>query len=173
MTRAVIAHRHRMVAEGLASILSRRTPISPVIPVTSESEAEHVAEPLDAVALDSGFPTALETASRLRRAGVRTVLLGDGADGDALTVPLDSSVTALARALVPGLRHPERGTAALSPREREILTLVAQGLVAKQVAQRLEISIKTVEHHKHRIYCKLGVPNQAAAIRSALVDGMV
>ena len=49
------------------------------------------------------------------------------------------------------------------PRERQILSLVTDGLAGKQVARVLGISPKTVERHKTRIYSKLGVPNQAAA----------
>jgi DNA-binding NarL/FixJ family response regulator len=51
----------------------------------------------------------------------------------------------------------------LTGRERQILSLVAEGLAGKQVARVLGISPKTVERHKTRIYSKLGVPNQAAA----------
>jgi DNA-binding CsgD family transcriptional regulator len=45
----------------------------------------------------------------------------------------------------------------------EILSLIARGLSGKQVARHLGISRKTIEHHKTRIFAKLGVPNQTAA----------
>jgi DNA-binding NarL/FixJ family response regulator len=45
---------------------------------------------------------------------------------------------------------------------------VARGLAAKQVARQLRISPKTVERHKTRIFTKLRVPNQAAAVRAAM-----
>ena len=41
---------------------------------------------------------------------------------------------------------------------------MAAGLPGKQIATRLGISLKTVEQYKTRIYAKLGVPNQAAAV---------
>jgi DNA-binding NarL/FixJ family response regulator len=45
-----------------------------------------------------------------------------------------------------------------------VLRLVGKGFSGRQVAKQLEISPKTVERHKTRIFKKLGVPNQAAAV---------
>jgi DNA-binding CsgD family transcriptional regulator len=59
----------------------------------------------------------------------------------------------------------------LTRREKEILDLVARGLAAKQVATQLGISPKTVEQHKTRIFAKLGVRNQTAAV-SVLLGGV-
>ncbi|HVL90705.1 MAG TPA: helix-turn-helix transcriptional regulator [Actinomycetota bacterium] len=53
----------------------------------------------------------------------------------------------------------------LTPRERQVLVMTADGLTAKEIAARLAISRKTVEQHRGRILLKLGVPNQAAAVR--------
>jgi DNA-binding NarL/FixJ family response regulator len=55
----------------------------------------------------------------------------------------------------------------LSPREVEVLRLVADGLTDAQVAQRLHISPRTVGQHLHSVYKKLGVPSRAAATRRA------
>ncbi len=62
--------------------------------------------------------------------------------------------------LQPGSRGSER----LTPRERQVLAMTAEGLTAKEVARRLGISRKTVEQHRGRILIKLGVRNQAAAV---------
>jgi protein AroM len=59
----------------------------------------------------------------------------------------------------------------LTPRERDVLSLVARGFAGKQVARHLGISPKTVEQHKTRIFSKLGVPNQAAAVSVAMGAG--
>ncbi len=45
-------------------------------------------------------------------------------------------------------------------------------MAAKQVARYLHISPKTVEQHKTRIFSKLGVPNQAAAVSIVARDGL-
>ena len=58
-------------------------------------------------------------------------------------------------------------TARLTPREREILSLVSTGLEAREVAEKLRLSPKTVGTHIENIYRKLGVHNRAQAIAIA------
>ncbi|MGH2637204.1 MAG: response regulator transcription factor, partial [Actinomycetota bacterium] len=112
------------------------------------------------------------TARRLRRRGVRVVFLGDGGEEDAgVSISTRSSVESLASALVPGATTRPVDASRLTPREREVLALVARGLAAKQVARHLGISAKTVERHKTKIYAKLGVPNQTAAVSALLSNG--
>ena len=45
----------------------------------------------------------------------------------------------------------------LTSREREVVTLAAQGLSNREIATRLFISLRTVENHLHRAFAKLGV----------------
>jgi DNA-binding CsgD family transcriptional regulator len=56
----------------------------------------------------------------------------------------------------------------LSPRELEVLRLVADGLTDGQIAEKLYISPRTVGNHLRSIYKKLGVPSRAAAVRQAV-----
>ena len=63
---------------------------------------------------------------------------------------------------------PSGGAGGLSPREVEVLRLVADGLTDGQVAQKLYISPRTVGQHLHSVYKKLGVPSRAAAARRAV-----
>jgi DNA-binding NarL/FixJ family response regulator len=49
----------------------------------------------------------------------------------------------------------------LTPREREVAVLAAQGLTSPEIAQRLVLSARTVENHLHRGYAKLGVASRA------------
>ena len=58
--------------------------------------------------------------------------------------------------------------AGLTPRELEILHLVAQGLTNKAIAARLVISPRTVYTHLTSIYGKLGVASRSAATRFAV-----
>ncbi|HXB90678.1 MAG TPA: response regulator transcription factor [Puia sp.] len=55
-------------------------------------------------------------------------------------------------------------TAALSPRENEILQLLSRGLLYKEIADQLTISTSTVRQHIHRIYEKMHVQNRTEAI---------
>lgn len=52
--------------------------------------------------------------------------------------------------------------ATLSPREREVLTCYALGLIGKQIADRLSISERTIDAHRQGIHRKLGVNLWAA-----------
>jgi DNA-binding NarL/FixJ family response regulator len=61
----------------------------------------------------------------------------------------------------------------LTPREREVLSVAAEGLTARQIADRLGVRERTVTTHLARIYGKLGVGNRLAAIRTAARSGYV
>jgi DNA-binding NarL/FixJ family response regulator len=64
---------------------------------------------------------------------------------------------------------PRQGTAAqLSPREIEVLRLMARGLSNRQMASQLSISEKTVGHHVQHIYNKIGVSTRAGATLFAI-----
>jgi DNA-binding CsgD family transcriptional regulator len=160
-----------MMAEGIAAALDRHPCIVSAGVATSPEELEGRGERVEAVVVDGGFPGAPAAAARLRAKGVRVVFLG-GSDSDldeGIRVSTTSPVSDLVYALVPGAQHAGRnGRAVLTPREQQVLDLVAKGMAAKQVARHLGISPKTVELHKSRIYAKLGVPNQAAAVHWAM-----
>ena len=61
----------------------------------------------------------------------------------------------------------------LSEREREVLRLLAEGLVKKEVANRMEISLYTVDNYVRRIYAKLHVNTLGGAVARAIRDGIV
>jgi len=159
----LIAHRENLAAEGMAAALARFPGILPAAVATTADEAEVFGREVDAVALDGELEGAERTAARLRSAGVRVVMIGHRNEREDLWVSPKDSMVSLAAALIPGTRDPRALQRSLSPREREVLELVAKGLPGKQVARELGISTKTVEQHKSRIFTKLGVPNQTAA----------
>ncbi len=62
---------------------------------------------------------------------------------------------------------------ALTSREREILRLVADGKSSKEIASALNISHRTVEHHRASVRAKLGLRNTADLVKKALEGGLL
>jgi len=61
----------------------------------------------------------------------------------------------------------------LTPREREVLQLVAEGKANKQIASGLKISIKTVEKHRQALMDKLSIHETAGLTRYAITAGLI
>jgi LuxR family maltose regulon positive regulatory protein len=61
----------------------------------------------------------------------------------------------------------------LTPRERELLQLLAAGLSYQQIAERLTIAVGSVKSHSHNIYAKLGVRNRVQAAARAAELGLL
>lgn len=61
----------------------------------------------------------------------------------------------------------------LTDREREVLQLVAEGLKSSAVAQRLGISVRTVETHRANLATKLGLHGQTEIVRYAMEHGLI
>jgi DNA-binding NarL/FixJ family response regulator len=74
--------------------------------------------------------------------------------------------------LANAIRAP-RGAGPLTPREREVLQLVAQGLPGKQIAVSLGISERTVKFHTASLIRKLGADNRAQAVALAAQRGLL
>jgi HD-GYP domain-containing protein (c-di-GMP phosphodiesterase class II) len=70
-------------------------------------------------------------------------------------------------------REPAERPAGLTPREIEVLRLIAAGHTAKEAARRLEIAPKTADNHIQNLYSKIGVTTRAAAALYALERGLV
>jgi NarL family two-component system response regulator LiaR len=127
-----------------------------VIALTSFIDQESVEKALDAGAigylLKDARPEALTQA-------IRDAVVGRGT--------IDSSV---ARVLMD--RRQDAVGADLTPREREVLALLAGGLSNKDIAERLTLSVGTVRLHVSNILAKLGAPNRTTAAAIALKHGL-
>ena len=64
------------------------------------------------------------------------------------------------------------GSTVLTPREREVLQLVAEGKSSKEIASLLYISVKTVEAHRHQIMDKLNIHSVAELTKYAILKGI-
>ncbi len=62
---------------------------------------------------------------------------------------------------------------ALTPRELEVLALVAEGLDNRMIGRRLGITRSTVKHHLEAVFAKLGVHGRTEAVREGMRRGMV
>ncbi len=61
----------------------------------------------------------------------------------------------------------------LTEREQEILQLIWAGLKNKEIAQRLKISVKTVEAHRANMMKKVRVSNAAQLLNAAIQEGLI
>jgi DNA-binding NarL/FixJ family response regulator len=152
--------------EATRAVLALR-PDTRVLVLTSFSDRQRVKEVLAAGAIGYVLKDS-EPADLI--AAVHAAALGH--------VPIDPRVAA---ALLPstggagGSGGAGSGGAAdgLSPRETEVLRLVAQGLADAEVAARLYVSVSTVKTHLRSIYSKLDVPSRTAAARFATDHGLL
>jgi DNA-binding NarL/FixJ family response regulator len=127
--------------------------------------------------------TADEYADRALRAGAVGYLIKDSG-----TTELEPAIRAVARGesfLSPAIsKHVVAGYARLSvsqaspadpltPRQREVLKLVALGLTTKAIAHRLDISPKTADTHRVQLMERLGIHDIAGLVRYAIRTGLV
>ena len=66
-----------------------------------------------------------------------------------------------------------RTTERLTPREHEVLVLLAGDRSSNEIAQRLGLSVNTVRNHRQRIFTKLGVHSKREAVEIAIARGLV
>jgi two-component system, NarL family, response regulator NreC len=74
---------------------------------------------------------------------------------------------------VKNTNRPQTSYDRLSPREREVLKLLAEGLSVKEIATRLDLSVKTVDAHKTNLMKKIGVHDRAELIKYAIQKKLI
>src|SRR5499433_2836843 len=75
--------------------------------------------------------------------------------------------------LMGAARQPDQPSVNLTPRQREVLQLVAEGRTMKEIASVLNISTRTVESHKYEMMEALGVQTNAELVQYAIKIGLV
>jgi len=131
-----------------------------------------------AAILPAGAEAALIAAARLAAAGYHVVAGAAGAmrAGDRERWPeADDDGDGRPRDDFPSDTLAEPGASAvhLSPREAEVLALLAEGAPNKVIARRLDISVHTAKFHVAAILVKLGAANRTDAIATAMRQGLV
>lgn len=66
-----------------------------------------------------------------------------------------------------------KGTSVLTPREREVLQLLAEGKTTREVAAMLQLSVRTVETHRQQIMNKLDIHKAPELVKYAIREGMI
>jgi HD-GYP domain-containing protein (c-di-GMP phosphodiesterase class II) len=104
----------------------------------------------------------------------REALDADRAAAELRAGPFDrDAVEAVLAAAGHRVARRREGPAGLTPREIEVLRLLARGLSNKEIAQRLSISPKTVGNHAEHIYAKIDAQSRAAAAFFAMQQGLL
>ncbi|HMP82350.1 MAG TPA: response regulator transcription factor [Verrucomicrobiota bacterium] len=208
-SRVLLADDHRMVAEGLKSLLSTEFQLVGV--VEDGLALIDVAKKLrpDVIIADITMPrlNGLDAMAQLKRDNPRVKVIfltmhqetayarramDSGASGFVLKHSAPGELVSAIRAaldgktyLTPAIAHElaqqkKRDPFArrdppdsLTPRQREILQLFAEGRSAKEVANALNISTRTVEFHKYQLMKALGLHNSTELTHFAIKHGIV
>jgi DNA-binding NarL/FixJ family response regulator len=141
----------------------------------------------------SGVRVFLVAATAAELSSLRAAAAKAGLDivGDALSEQLDSGAATIPSGVDAVMTTPQRPTASsvtptldrregrerlvepLTPRERTVLALVADGLGNRAIGQELDISEHTVKFHLASIFGKLGVASRTEAVRRGLRLGLI
>ncbi len=81
-------------------------------------------------------------------------------------------VNELAQAKAARSRAPRSDSKALTAREREVLQLIAEGHSARDIGQRLHLSVKTIETHRRQMMQKLDIHSVADLTKFAIREGL-
>ena len=207
--RVLLADDHRIVAEGLRSLLEEEFELAGIVEDgRAMVKAARELQP-DVIVADISMPllNGIDALAQLKQHDpkVRVVFLtmhrdaayarralDAGAAGFVLKHSATAELVLAVRAALQGrtfvtpdlaaeLMHAVRNgaspganpVAALTPRQREILQLLAEGKSAKEIAAVLSLSARTVEDHKYRLMEQLRIENSAELIHFAIKNGLV
>ena len=155
MIRVLLADDQRVVREGLGTLISLLDGIELVATAADGEEALALAarhDP-DVVLMDLRMPR-MDGIEAIRRLAAR----GDRPRAIALTTPAEE----------PAPELPD----GLTPREAEVLALIAEGLTNAEIADRLVVSAATVKTHVNHIFAKANVRDRAQAVVYAYANGL-
>lgn len=139
--------------------IKKRWPVIEIVAVTSFLEEEKIRAALEAGA--TGYLLKDADAPDVANA-IRAAVAGE--------VHLDPAV---AKALTAALRAPKSAADALTPRERDVVILIAEGGTNRQIAKQLGVTERTARTHVSNILGKLGLASRTQAAMWAVKHGLV
>jgi two-component system response regulator NreC len=148
-----------------ARALKSRYPDIKILAVTIHSSKAYLLEMLDAGV--DGYLPKRAAAEELVNA-IRTVQ-----SGRTYVFP------GLIDALVEGLRTrseeamEERGPEVLTPRQRQVLRLIADGMTSQRIADQLELSVRTIDRHVENMMNRLGIHSRIELVKYAIREGLI
>ena len=145
---------------GLLRELAPRLPNTKIVMLTVSDSRRDLLEAVRNGA--AGYLTKDLSPDALQRA-VRGIRSGDLAMSRAMAADVVQHLASVTNR--PSAGQPHAALPGVSPREEEVLELLANGLTDREIAQRLGISPRTVETHVGSLLSKLGVRNRAQAAR--------
>jgi DNA-binding NarL/FixJ family response regulator len=191
--RVLIADDHGIVRSGLRLLLERQPDIEVVAEAADGAEARELAisERPDLAILDLKMPklTGLQATREIKAQAPEVAVLilsmhdeeryvsealKAGASGYVVKTQADTDLVAAIRAIERGEPFPApeaQGT--LTPREEEIVKLVAEAHTTKEIAAILHLSEKTVENHRANAMRKLGMRDRVELVRYAIRRGLI
>ncbi len=191
--RVLIADDHGIVRSGLRLLLERQPDIEVVAEAADGAEARELAirERPDLAILDVKMPklTGLQATREIKAQAPEVAVLilsmhdeeryvsealKAGASGYVVKTQADTDLVAAIRAVERGEAFPApeaQGT--LTPREEEIVKLVAEAHTSKEIAAILHLSEKTVENHRANAMRKLGMRDRVELVRYAIRRGLI
>jgi DNA-binding NarL/FixJ family response regulator len=147
----------------LAARVTHRFPEIKVIILSMHADAQYVAQGLRAGA--SGYLLKDSCTAELELA-IRAVAHGDSYLSPAVSKQVIADFVSRPEDDVESLRI-------LTPRQREVLRLIAEGQTTKRIALALDISAKTVETHRAQLMERLDIHDVAGLVRYAIRNGLV
>jgi DNA-binding NarL/FixJ family response regulator len=191
--RVLIADDHGIVRSGLRLLLERQPDIEVVGEAADGAEARELAirERPDLAILDVKMPklTGLQATREIKAQApdVAVLILSmhdderylleamkAGASGYVVKTQADTDLVAAIRAIERGEPFPAPPTErALTPREEEVVKLVAEAHTSKEIAAILHLSEKTVENHRANAMRKLGMRDRVELVRYAIRRGLI
>jgi two-component system response regulator NreC len=195
--RLLLVDDHTVVRQGLRRVLETNSDFEVVGEVGTGAAALAEVEALrpDVVVMDVSLPdiSGIDVTRGLTEHvdGVRILMLSMHADGAYVAESLaagahgyvlkdddDNELAGAIRSVARGQRYLSsriassatdgRASNPLSPRERDVLALIGAGLGNRQIAERLSVSVNTVETHRRHIIEKLNLHSTAELVRYAL-----